>query len=437
MSTGASARASAARAVAHVLAGQSLDQALAGNRTDGSPADVSLARLLAYETLRWYFRMEPLLTRFAARPESLHPTVRALALVGFTQIFQIDMPAYAAVSATVDATRLVGQPKAAGLMNAILRRAQREGPALLRELDRDPSRRHSHPAWLVSRLRVDLPEVWENILRANNEHPPFWLRVNRRRSTRDAYIERLTQAGLDFETSEIAPDAVRLIEAMDLQCLPGFETGDVSVQDAAAQLAVDFIEPQPHERVLDACAAPGGKTCHLLERAPALTEVVAVDVNAARIERVRENLERLDLKATLICGDVAEPSTWWEGRPFDRILLDVPCSATGVIRRHPDIKVLRRDSDIAELAARQARLLNSMWPLLAPGGRLVYASCSALRAENAAVVGAFLERTSDARDVTQIYADRLGLTQRSRVGLAITAGTAGMDGFYYACLDKT
>ncbi|MET0988086.1 MAG: methyltransferase domain-containing protein, partial [Steroidobacteraceae bacterium] len=227
----------------------------------------------------------------------------------------------------------------------------------------------------------------------------------------------------------------RLLQAVDPNDLPGFSAGHVSVQDAAAQLAVDFLQPQAGERVLDACAAPGGKTCHVLERQPALSELVAVDIAAERLARVRENLARLSLRATLRVGDAAEPQQWWDGAAFDRVLLDVPCSATGVIRRHPDIKLLRRRADIAALAARQLAMLEAAWRVVKPGGVLLYASCSALRAENAEVVAAFL-RQATAKDITAQRAAELGLRTPMGVGYAIAAGTAGMDGFYYACLQK-
>jgi 16S rRNA (cytosine967-C5)-methyltransferase len=232
-----------------------------------------------------------------------------------------------------------------------------------------------------------------------------------------------------------------------VHALPGFDEGDVSVQDAAAQLAARLVAPRAGERVLDACAAPGGKTCHMLELEPRLAELVALDVAKPRLERVRENLDRLGLAATLIAGDAERPDAWWDGKPFDRILLDAPCSATGVVRRHPDIKLLRRAKDIAALAERQTALLTQLWPLLAPGGRLVYASCSALRAENADVVGKFAQTRDEVRDVTHasietLRTERLGLQQLAtgesrEPGVRIAAGTAGMDGFYYACLEKT
>lgn len=434
MSTGAGARAAAARIVAAVAnRGHSLDRALAEDPEQASPG---LVKLLSYESLRWYLRLDALLKHWIKPGQKLEPEVRALAIVGFAQLFHTDIPAYAAVSATVDGARLLRQPKAAGLINALLRRAQREGAALLRRIDADPARRTAHPAWFVKALQHDWPEDWSHILDANNAHPPFWLRVNRQRIGREDYLTQLVARGLECETSAHAPDALRLLAPVDPHELPGFTAGEVSVQDAAAQLAVEFLQPQPGERVLDACAAPGGKTCHLLERQPQLREVVAVDVSPERLGRVRENLTRLSLQATLTAGDAGEPAGWWDGVAFDRVLLDVPCSATGVIRRHPDIKLLRRSADIAALAERQAALLDATWRVLKPGGLLLYASCSALRAENAEIVGSFLQRAG-AVDVTAPRSMALGLRTQSGPGHAIAAGTAGMDGFYYACLQKS
>jgi 16S rRNA (cytosine967-C5)-methyltransferase len=409
-----------------------VDRALA---LHGGQQSTGLVRLLAYESLRWYLRSERLLERWLKPSQKVAPEVRALAIVGLTQLLHTDIPMYAAVSATVEATRLLGQPKAAGLINAVLRRAQREAAELLGEIDRDDAARTAHPPWLVEYLRHDWPDEWTTILDANNSHPPLWLRVNRRRGTRDEYRQVLQEQGLASEPSTYAPDALRLTAPLDARALPGFDEGRVSIQDAAAQLAVDFLQPQAGERILDACAAPGGKTCHIIERVPGLRELVAVDISTERLARVRENLDRLSLQAELIAGDAAEPAQWWNGVPFDRILLDVPCSATGVIRRHPDIKLLRRESDIAALAERQRAMLEALWQVLQPGGVLLYASCSALRVENAEQIAAFL-RSHGARDLTAQRAAALGLRSQSGPGYAIAAGTAAMDGFYYACLQK-
>lgn len=245
------------------------------------------------------------------------------------------------------------------------------------------------------------------------------------------------RGGLHATPSPFAPEALLLSHAVDVNALPGFADGWVSVQDAAAQLAAHLLAPQSGQRVLDACAAPGGKTCHLLELHDDLEELLAIDHSSSRLRRIEANLSRLNLSATVLEADANQPSEWWDGRPFDRILLDTPCSATGVIRRHPDIKLLRRREDIATLSARQAQLLAALWPLLAVNGRLVYASCSALKAENAAVVGAFLTSHAEARDVTAAAAAELGLPSRPGPGIPLRTGEDGMDGFYYACLVKT
>jgi 16S rRNA (cytosine967-C5)-methyltransferase len=362
--------------------------------------------------------------------------VHALAIIGLCQLLHTEIPVHAAVDETVNATRLLRQPRAAGLVNALLRRCLREQKQLCEDVDRDLAVRTAHPRWLVDALCSEWPDAYRDILAANNERPPLWIRVNRQRISGREYRRLLETRQMDIAASAHADECLLLQHAVNLTELPGFAEGQVSVQDAAAQLAARLVAPQPGERVLDACAAPGGKTCHLLELEPSMSEVVALDISAARLRRVEENLQRLGVRATLIEGDAAIPTAWWDGKPFDRILLDVPCSATGVIRRHPDIKLLRRPEDIAALALRQAQLLAQLWPLLAPGGRLVYASCSALRAENAAVVDSFLARYEEARDVTPAVLDELGMSASAETGYRIAAGTAGMDGFYYACLEN-
>ncbi|HSN71310.1 MAG TPA: 16S rRNA (cytosine(967)-C(5))-methyltransferase RsmB [Steroidobacteraceae bacterium] len=433
MNVPAAVRAAAARVVAQVAhQGRSLDRVLAAApEFDGS--DRALLRVLSFGTVRWYLRLQALLARLSSRsPRKLEPEIEALLLVGLYQLLDTNVAPHAAVSETVEAARVLGRPRASGLVNAVLRRAQREADALLAAIDNDLALRTAHPAWLVERLRADWGDEIEALLDANNEPPPLWLRVNRRRLTVDECRERLAAEGHEVTTNPYAPDALQLAAAVDVRSLQAFVAGAVSVQDAAAQLAARLLAPQPGERLLDACAAPGGKTCHLLEIQPELAELVAVDDSADRLERVRENLDRLGLEATLVRGDASAPADWWDGGPFDRILLDVPCSATGVIRRHPDIKLLRRPHDIETLAARQRRLLERLWPLLRPGGRLVYASCSALRSENADVVEGFLAGTPLAIDATPRLLD----FDQGRPGIAIRAGSAGMDGFYYACLEK-
>lgn len=434
MSSSAEIRARAAQCVAQVVNGRSLD---ALPPPQGSPQQRGLTRALVYDSLRWYIRLDALLSRLLERPQQrIESEVRALAIVGLCQLLHTDIPEHAAVAETVNAARILRRPRASGLLNALLRRCQREGAALLASIDQDLGLRSAHPRWFVDAVQTDFPDDAAAILDANNARPPFWIRVNRLRISGSAYRARLEEAGIAVARGTFGDETLLLQQAVDVEALPGFDEGLVSIQDAAAQLAARLLAPRPGERVLDACAAPGGKTSHLLELQPELAELVAVDVSQARLERVKQNVSRLGLHARLIAGDAAEPHMWWDGQPFERMLLDVPCSATGVIRRHPDIKLLRRKQDIAELAARQLRMVRALWPLLAPGGRLVYSSCSALRAENADVVSAFLRQAPDARDATGAILSEFAVVAPPGLGYRIPAGTADMDGFYYACLEK-
>jgi 16S rRNA (cytosine967-C5)-methyltransferase len=390
--------------------------------------------------VRWHVELEACLAALLDRPGAKQdPQVRALLLVGLYQLLHGATPEHAAVSETVEAARSLGKPRAAGLVNAVLRRLLREREAVLGRAHAGRPARHAHPAWMLDAFARDWPERWEQIAAAGNEEPPMWLRVNARRGTRDAYRARLADAGLPSEPAAFAPEALRLGAPADVNALPGFADGEVSVQDAAAQLAPRFLGAQPGMRVLDACAAPGGKACHLLELVPGIAELVALELDAKRAARIESNLARLGLAARVVVADAAAPQDWWDGKPFDRILLDVPCSGTGVIRRHPDIKLLRRPADIPRFAAQQARLLRAAWGVLAPGGRLVYASCSVLAAENAQVVAGLLAQEREAADVTE--SARLLLPgalpwQVAGPGCALPSGAAGADGFYYACLEK-
>jgi len=433
----AQVRAAAARLVAATLhEGRSLDDLLANDPDTGAAR--GLKRSLAYGTLRWHFRLDAILRRLAERPpERMPPTLRAVLEVGLFQLLSGETAAHAAVAETVSATRDLGHARAAGFVNAVLRRFQRERDAVLASVDVDLAVRTAHPGWLVAMLERDRPDDAVAILEANNEHPPMWLRVNRRRTTVEECVAVLEAAGFAVERHPIAPDALRVEPATDVRRLPGFAEGKVSVQDAAAQLAVELLAPQAGERILDACAAPGGKTCHVLERVGGACHLTALDVSEPRLDRVRDSLGRLGLEADVRAGDAGEPAGWWDGRPYDRILLDVPCSATGVIRRHPDIKVLRRARDIPALARRQAKLLRAAWGLLAPGGTLLYTSCSVLRAENEDVVAAFLAANPGAEDRTpEATRDWPARSGRSDPGYQVQPGEAGMDGFYYACLTR-
>jgi 16S rRNA (cytosine967-C5)-methyltransferase len=425
---GAAVRAAAAAVVARVLRERSdADDALAAAERDVAERDRALLGALVFGALRWHHRLEWQSARLLSKPlKQGQLKLGALLRIGLLQLQEMRIPEHAAVSATVDAAALLGQRDAAPLVNAVLRRFQRERGALDAALAGDDEARLSHPRWLLEQLARDWPDDWQRICAANNSPAPMWLRVNERRTTRADYLARLAAAGFPARPDVEVPTAIALEAPQPVEALPGFAAGDASVQDVAAQRAAGFLDLAPGQRVLDACAAPGGKTCHILESCPGLDEVWALDRDAARLERVRANLDRLGLAARLVEGDATDPKAWWDGRPFERILLDAPCSAVGVIRRHPDIKVLRRPDDVARAVALQARLLRGLWPLLAPGGRLVYATCSVLRIENDAQIAAFLAAAESSEGP--------GTAQLS--GCQSLPGDADGDGFYYACLLK-
>ncbi|GAC1033894.1 16S rRNA (cytosine(967)-C(5))-methyltransferase RsmB [Pseudomonas sp. No.21] len=427
-------RLAAARALTAVLSGKaSLGGSLPAQLDKVDPRDRGLAQDLAFGAARWQPRLSALAERLLQKPfKAADKDVEALLLVGLYQLFYSRIPAHAAIGETVGAAEKLKKPWAKGLLNAVLRNAQRDGEAIFAELERDPMVRTAHPRWLQKALKAAWPEHWEAICAANNAHPPLILRVNRRHGERDAYLAELRAAGIEAEPCEFSRDGIRLIEARDVKTLPGFAEGRVSVQDEAAQLAADLLELAPGQRVLDACCAPGGKTCHLLEAEPGLAGVVAVDLEESRLARVRENLQRLGLHATLIAADGRDTGAWWDGKPFQRILLDAPCSATGVIRRHPDIKLTRQAEDIPALAQLQGELLDALWPTLEVGGILVYATCSTLPMENSENIAAFLERTPGARELD--IAGTFGLKQPH--GRQLLAREDGHDGFYYAKLIK-
>jgi len=430
-------RAAAAELVAGVATDRrSLDDLLAGDRDEGAAR--GLKRSLAYGTLRWHFRLAEILRVLADRPpERLQPRLRALIEVGLFQLVSGETPPHAAVAETVNAARELGFARAAGFVNALLRRFQRERETILPAVDGVLAVRTAHPRWLVEALQRQYGDAAVAVLEANNAHPPLWLRVNRRHWSVSDCAAALEAGGWQVQPHPLAPDALRIEPPSDVRALPGFEDGRISVQDAAAQLAVDLLRPKAGERILDACAAPGGKTCHVLERVEGPCHLTALDVSELRLARVRASLERLGLAADVRVGDAGVPDAWWDGQPDDRILLDVPCSATGVIRRHPDIKLLRRAQDVPSLARRQAGLLAEAWRLLAPGGTLLYTSCSVLREENEAVVSGFLAATPGAEDETpRLTAHWPARPPGAGPGYAIVPGEADMDGFYYACLLK-
>ena len=430
----ANPRAAAARVLVEVLEQRrSLDQALPPGLSGVEEGSRGLVQELCYGVLRWRLRLEALAARLLHKPIE-DAALHALLLAGLYQLLYMRVATHAAVDQTVASCVALGKPWAKGLINATLRNYLRNSATLLAELEQSEQATTAHPAWLLERLQADWPDDWRAIAAANNQRPPLWLRVNTRRTTREAYLEQLAAAGLKASAPPHSPQAVLLEEPVSVDALPGFQQGLVSVQDAAAQQAAALLGARPGERVLDACAAPGGKTCHILELQPELGELVAVDHDARRIERIQENLTRLGLRARLLAGDASQPQTWWDGKLFDRILLDAPCSGTGVIRRHPDIKQLRTEADIEAQSRVQQAILTALWPLLRAGGMLLYATCSILRRENEQPIQQFLASRTDAR--TEAIHFSWHEQARASVGATILPGEQHMDGFYYARLHK-
>ena len=435
----ADARSLAAYAVARVLReGVTLDIALHDALCSAPAALAPAVRSLSYGAVRGYYRHEALLGRLLSQPvRSLDFLVRALLSVALFELEDARTPEYAVVDAAVKTAKATDAARAGGLINAVLRRYLRERKALDAEIARSPASRHASPVWLADLLRADWPVRWTQLLAAGERQAPMWLRVDGRRTTAQEYVERLREADIGARLETRVAHALALDSPCDVHDLPGFAEGIVSVQDLGAQCVAFPLGLAPGQRVLDACAAPGGKTALIAEREPQLAELVAVDVDPQRLVRVRENLQRGALHAKVICADAALPDTWWDGLPFDRILLDAPCSALGVIRRHPDIRLRKSPAEIDRLPLLQARLLAAAWPLLARGGRLVYATCTLTRSENREVVAAFLRGTPDARSLpASDWQGWPGFGEDDGVGRQILPGEAGADGFYYAALTK-
>mgnify|MGYP001548069969 FL=1 len=426
-------RALAARGLAEVaLRGTSLREVMERSAPKlADPRDRALLMALLSEGARWWLRFEAAIDGLLEKPlRHKDPAVHALLVLGLVQLEILELQDYAAVAATVDAVRALKRPQLAGLVNAVLRRWQREREALLAKLDDRPQTRHAHPAWLATALQRDWPQQADSVMRADNREPPLMLRVNRQRGERASLIDQLQAAGHAATAHPWLADALVLPHSTDVTRLPGFEDGQFAVQDGAAQVAADLADLGDGLRVLDACAAPGGKACHLLERAG--IDLTALEFEPTRAERIRQNLMRLRLNAKVLIGDAGAPKSWWKGQLFDRILIDAPCSASGVLRRRPDVRLHRRESDIAALQLQQHRILAALWPLLAPGGRLVYITCSWLRAENETIVGEMLAAHADAQAVAFTLPDG----QPAATGWQILPGDGDLDGMYYAVLQK-
>ena len=413
--------------------GVSLNQCLPELQAQVVERDRPLLQDLCYGTLRWYPRLNVLLKVLLEKPfRSKDQDIHVLLACALYQIMETRIPDHAAVNETVAVIKKLKKPWAKGLVNGVLRRFIRERDSLNTQLADSAVYMYSHPKWLCKRIEQAWPQQSAAIFAANNHPGPMTLRVNQKRQSRAEYLATLQAVSIEAKATALSGDGVQLLKATGVDAIPGFAEGQLSVQDEAAQLAAQLLQLEPGQRVLDACCAPGGKTCHILERELKLDELVALDIDESRLARVRENFERLSVQANLVAADAAATDEWWDGQPFDRILLDAPCSATGVIRRHPDIKLLRKSDDIARLAELQAELLDALWPLLKSGGKLLYATCSILPEENDASIAGFIARQSDV-EVIDIAAE---VGMQTPLGRQLLPTIDSHDGFYYALLSK-
>lgn len=396
-----------------------------------NPLDKALLQEICFGVMRYLPQLEAVCGQLMSKPliKQLRP-LQFLLYVGIYQLKFMRIPDHAAISETVDAARELKGQSLTKLINGVLRNVQRQ-PELFNFTSAPAAVQFNHPGWLINALQQAYPQHWQQILEANQQKAPLWLRVNISKINPTDYAAALTRQGIEYSRPLAGlPAAIKLAQAQDVTLLPGYAEGWFSVQDGAAQHAALLLEANSSQRILDACCAPGGKTCHILELAPE-AELTALDKEPKRLLRVHENLARLGLNASVIAADAAEPAGWWQGKLFDRILLDVPCSATGVIRRHPDIRWLRKKADIAVLAELQQRILQQCWSLLAPGGTLLYATCSVLPVENSEQIAQFLQQHSDAR------LDKLPQQPTDQpYGWQLLPGEQDMDGFFYARLKK-
>ncbi|MFT4563402.1 MAG: 16S rRNA (cytosine967-C5)-methyltransferase [Gammaproteobacteria bacterium] len=429
------ARSTAANVLALVIGnGKSLDAVLEkAFMLDVDGRDRAFIQELVYGVLRWYWRLQPQLQSLMSKPlRERDRDVHMLLLVGLYQLQHLSTPSHAAVGATVEACSTFKKPWAKGLVNATLRNAIRKSDKLGLLVRDSTAAQMAHPEWLVNAVQRDWPADWQRLLAANNERPPFTLRVNELKISRDDYLKLLADVEITASKSLHSKQGLRLEIPVGIESLPDFNSGSVSVQDEAAQLAKTVLDLPASGTVLDACAAPGGKSAHLLESSSGQLSLLALDRSAQRMRLLEQSMARLQLKAGVKVVDAVNVRDWWDGEQFDRILIDAPCSGSGVIRRHPDIKLHRRHADIENLAGQQLRLIQALWPLLKSGGKLVYATCSIFRAENDHVINRFITET-DAVDLESIDADWGVATDFGRQTLT---GDDHMDGFFYARLAK-
>lgn len=395
--------------------------------------DRGLLRQLCYGTMRDFQQLNIIANRLLRRPFKVADfDIRALLLVGIYQLRSLRVPAHAAINETVEAAHGLNKSWAASLINGVLRRYQRETEAIEDQVMESELGRQNHPEWFIRKVQNNWPDHWQKIIDGNNDSDaPLTLRVNQQQISREDFLQALADEEIDATATPLSPQGITLEEACDVTTLPGYDDGWFSVQDEAAQLSAALLDLQPEQRVLDACAAPGGKLCHILEQEPKLSHVDAVELEKRRTDRVYDNLARLKLEANLYIAD-ASKDDWWDTQAYDRILLDAPCSATGVIRRHPDIKYLRKGEDIAALANIQLSILENLWQMLAPGGKLLYATCSIFPQENERLIKRFVTQQDDAEHIP-LNAE-WGI-ERS-YGRQLFAVPNSHDGFYYALLTK-
>ncbi|MCL4148168.1 UNVERIFIED_CONTAM: hypothetical protein GTU68_007304, partial [Idotea baltica] len=427
------ARAAAAKVISDVVRHHhSLNSILKRAQALLPDNETAFCQQLCYGVLRWQLQLQAIAEQLLTKPlKAKDSDINALLLCGLYQLRSMRLPEHAALSETVNACNALGKPWAKGLINASLRNYQRNKAELDKHALTTPSTEFSHPDWLIDKVKADWPSNWQSILNANNTQPPLFLRVNQQRQSRDQYLVMLEQANIPAQAVDQVDTAIVLASPCDVYQLPGFIDGCVSVQDAAAQQVAAIIAPGAQQRILDACAAPGGKTCHLLEIEPNNT-VTALDIDPERLIQIRQNTDRLKLEATLIAADASDVNSWWKGDRFDKILIDAPCSGTGVIRRHPDIKTLRRPSDIESLVKKQRQLLENLWPLLDNNGLLVYTTCSMIKQENEQQIADFLSKHPEAEECEL---DPAPATRRP-AGYQRLPGDNELDGFYYACLRR-
>ena len=390
---------------------------------------------ICFGSCRWYYRLEALLNQLSDKPiKSSEHRVRAIIIVGLYQLMSMRTPSHAVVNEAVDSARRLNKPWARSLINAVLREFTRSGDKMVRQLLKEDSFKHAHQPWLVDNLQEQFPEDWLNIIKANNSHPPLCLRVNLRKIKRDSYLQMLSEKNIPAKAATISPAGVYLFQGMPVNQIPGFREGLVSVQDEAAQLAAYFLRPDKNARGLDACAAPGGKAGHLLEMEPSI-QLLVLDNKEERLEKIKSNFKRLQVYANMQVADASDVSSWWDGRRFDFILLDAPCSASGVIRRNPDIRLLLSPEQVEQNSVLQKELLENLWGCLTDGGSLLYATCSLFGQENNDLIENFAAKRGDC--VTErLTLDSSVPHKTYSSGIQLIPNCDGADGFFYSLLKK-